>query len=205
VRRLLLVRHAATPAVRRAAFPRDESLDTGGRTEAGTLAERLGRLGECLASPARRTLETAAAAGLDPLVEPALAECDFGAWAGRSLAEVHADDPDAVAAWMSDPRFAAHGGESLATLADRVAGWLAEQASLDGRAAAITHGGVVRTAVIAALGAPLESFWRIDAAPLGITELHAHDGSWRLVTLNERPRGEVAHPTPMPATAEAPA
>jgi broad specificity phosphatase PhoE len=204
VRRLLLVRHAATPAVRRAAFPLDESLDAGGRTEAGTLAGGLGRLDGCLASPARRTLETAAAAGLDPVVEPALAECDFGTWAGRSLAQVHADDPEAVAAWMSDPRFAGHGGESLATLADRVASWLAEQASLDGRAAAITHGGVVRAAVIAALGAPLESFWRIDATPLGITELHAHEGSWRLVRLNERPRGQVVRPRPM-AAAEVPA
>jgi broad specificity phosphatase PhoE len=48
----------------------------------------------------------------------------------------------------------------------------------------VTHAGVVKAAVVHALGAPVMSFWRLDVAPLGITELHAHDGRWTVARLN---------------------
>lgn len=183
MRRLLLIRHATTQAVRRAAFPVDEPLDGAGRTAAAALAGRLGR-GEAICSPALRARETAAAAGLDAAVEPALCECDFGAWGGRSLADVHAAEPDAVRGWMSDPEACPHGGESLAALLARVAGWMEAQATTDGRTIAVTHGGVVRAAVVHALAAPATSAWRIDVAPLSVTELHARDGRWTVTRVN---------------------
>jgi broad specificity phosphatase PhoE len=62
--------------------------------------------------------------------------------------------------------------------------WLATQAPRDGGAVAITHGGVVKAAVVAALEAPIDAFWRIDATPLAITELHAHGGRWTLTRAN---------------------
>jgi broad specificity phosphatase PhoE len=186
MRRLLLVRHAPTAAVRSAAFGADEDLEPGGVAAAGRLAARLPR-GEVLVSPARRALQTAA--GLDvAAVEPDLAECDFGAWAGRSLAEVAAAEPEAVAGWMRDPDAAPHGGESLTALLARVRGFLDRQAALDGTAVAITHGGVVKAAVVIALDAPASAFWRIDVSPLGITELHAHDGRWTVTRVNDRDR-----------------
>jgi len=48
----------------------------------------------------------------------------------------------------------------------------------------ITHGEVVKAAVVHALSAPPLAFWRIDATPLAITELHAHGGRWTVVRLN---------------------
>jgi broad specificity phosphatase PhoE len=182
VRRLLLVRHAATSATRVAAFPVDEPLDEPGRTAATALARALPRRCEVLCSPALRCRQTAAAAGLDAAVDDALAECDFGRWGGRTLAELHEEDAGAVAAWLAGG--APHGGETLAAFAGRVGRWLDGQAAHDGAAAAITHGGVVKAAVVHALGAPPEAFWRIDAAPLSVTELHAHDGRWTLTRLN---------------------
>jgi broad specificity phosphatase PhoE len=182
VRRLLLVRHAPTAATRAAAFPADEPLDERGRGAAASLADRLPARCEVLCSPAARCVQTATAAGLTPLrSERLLAECDFGAWAGCCLAEVEAR---AAGAWMTDPSATPHGGESLRAFAARVAGWLDMQARLDGRAVAITHGGVVKAAVVHALGAPLDAFWRIDCAPLSITELHAHDGRWTVTRVN---------------------
>ncbi|MDW5598372.1 histidine phosphatase family protein [Conexibacter stalactiti] len=197
VKRLLLVRHAATSATRAAAFPADEPIEEG----AGALAAGLAGLAErgrstgggaddpapridLLASPALRCAQTAAAAELTPRVDARLAECDFGAWAGRSLADLHAEDPSAVGMWMGDPDAAPHGGESLRAFAARVAGWLDEQASDDGATLAITHGGVVKAALVHALGAPLDAFWRIDVAPLAVTELHAHDGRWTITRTN---------------------
>lgn len=183
MRRLLLIRHASTDALRRCAFPIDEPLDRSGFAAACELAGRLGR-GEELSSPARRARETAHAAGLEARVVPELAECDFGAWAGRTLAEIHAEDPAGASAWMTDPDACPHGGETLAALLARVGGWLEVQARLDGRALAVTHGGVVKAAVVQALGAPAAAFWRVDVAPLAVTELHAHGGRWTLTRAN---------------------
>ena len=179
------MRHGSTAATRASAFPGDEGLDERGRDAARALSGALGRPVEVLSSPSARCRQTAAAAGLaQPTIDPALAECDFGTWSTRTLADLHAEDGDAVVAWMTRPDAAPHGGESLAAFAGRVGNWLDRQADLDGPAVAVTHGGVVKAAVVHALKAPLEAFWRVDVSPLAITELHCHDGRWTLVRLN---------------------
>jgi broad specificity phosphatase PhoE len=184
VRTLLLVRHAPTSATRAAAFPVDEPLDERGRQQAASLAARLPDRVDVVSSPALRCVETATAAGLDAVIEQRIAACDFGSWAGRTLEEVHAGEPDAAAAWMLDPEACPHGGEALTVFAGRVSGWLDEQAQLSGRVAAVTHGEVVKAALVHALDAPISAFWRIDASPLAITELHAHDGRWTVARVN---------------------
>lgn len=205
MKRLLLVRHAATSATRTAAFPADEPVEDGAAALAAPLRDLVRERDELLVSPALRCAQTAAAAGLTPRVEPRIAECDFGDWAGRTLADVNAEAPDAVGAWMSDPAAAPHGGESLAAFAARVAAWLDEQAGADGRTLAVTHGGVVKAALVHALGAPLDAFWRVDVAPLSVTELHAHDGRWTVTRTNgpiaAAAAGEAAPATVAPARA----
>jgi broad specificity phosphatase PhoE len=158
MRRLLLVRHASTEAVRSAAFGSDEPLDSRGREAASRL--RLPRVDEVLVSPALRARETAACAGLVPSGE-APAECEFGRWAGLTLRELAEREPDAVREWMTEP-----------------------DAAQDGSAVAITHGGVIKACVVDALRAPAEAFWRVDVAPLATTELHAHDGRWTVTRVN---------------------
>jgi broad specificity phosphatase PhoE len=184
MRRLLLVRHAPTTATRASAFPADESLDERGREQAAGLAALLPRRVEVVTSPARRCRQTAEAAGLEAGTDDAIGECDFGAWAGRTLADVNASDPGAVRAWMLDPDAAPHGGESLATFCARIARWLDAQAEREGRLVAITHGEVIKAALVHALGAPLLAFWRFDAAPLAFTELHVQGGRWTVARLN---------------------
>jgi broad specificity phosphatase PhoE len=184
VRTLLLVRHAPTSATRTSAFPADEPLDRRGRAQAAALATALPRNAPLVTSPARRCRETAEAAGLDAEVDGEIAECDFGTWAGRTLADVNDDDADAVRSWMLDPEAAPHGGESLGAFCTRIACWLDAQTERDGRVVAITHGEVIKAAVVHALGAPVLAFWRIDASPLAFTELHAHGGRWTVTRLN---------------------
>ena len=89
---------------------------------------------------------------------------------------------------MTDPDSAPHGGESLRAFSARVGAWLDGQAGRAGTCVAITHGGVVKAAVVHALAAPIEAFWRVDCAPLSRTELHAHDGRWTLTSVNVPPR-----------------
>lgn len=212
--RLLLVRHGTTAAVRAAAFPLDEGLDPRGAAEARALLPHLPRGATARRSPARRCAETATALGHpDAAVDPGLREAGFGSWAGRALPELHAEAPDAVVAWMTDAAFAPPGGgESLEDLCARVAEWLAERAGDERPTVAVTHGGVVRAAIAVALGAPPSAAWRIDVTPGSLTELHAHDGRWRLVRANWTPPREelrraraaagLAEPGGDPAVAE---
>jgi broad specificity phosphatase PhoE len=183
VRRLFLVRHAPTAATRAYAFPADEPLDERGLAAAAELS--VPRRAEVLSSPSRRCRGTAEAAGLTvDSVEPAIAECDFGSWRGRRLEELVAERPDDTHRWMTDPDAAPHGGESLREFSARVTAWLEDQARREDACVAITHGGVVKAAVVHAIGAPIEAFWKVDCAPLSRTELHADGGRWRLSNVN---------------------
>jgi broad specificity phosphatase PhoE len=94
--------------------------------------------------------------------------------------DVQAEDPDAVAAWTTDPAVAPHGGESIVDLIARVSKWLAGRAGHGGRTVAVTHASVIRAAIVIALEAPAESFWRIDIAPLEHTVLHERNARWTL-------------------------
>lgn len=197
MRRLALLRHATTDAVRSAGFPADaDRIDATGRAHARAAAAVVARAGWArdgvLVSPALRAIETADVldAG-SPVVVPALREADFGTWSGRTLADLADSHPDAVAAWMADPDATPHGGESLFQVLGRVGMWLEEEARGEGRSLVVTHGGVVKAAVVHALGAPADAFWRVDCAPLHVTELHAHDGRWTVTSLNV-PLGESA-------------
>lgn len=184
MQRLTLIRHATTVAVRAAAFPLDEPLDRAGR-EAATALRGTVDGGSVWCGPAQRARETASLLGLGaPRIDAALDECDFGRWRGSTLEAVYAEEPTAVAEWMEDPNAAPHGGESLAALSARVSAWLAARAGEDGDTVAVTSGGVVRAAVVAALGADVGAAWRIDVRPLHATTLHAHDGRWTVRAVN---------------------
>ena len=78
-------------------------------------------------------------------VEPMLRECDYGRWTGRSLTEVQAEEPDAVAIWLRDPAAAPHGGEAVLSMIGRVGGWLDGRKANPGRVVAVTHASVIRT------------------------------------------------------------
>jgi broad specificity phosphatase PhoE len=184
--RLTMVCHAATSAVRAAHFPLDEALDSRAHTMACEMASQLGRVDVAWTSPALRARQTAAALQLDAEVDPRLRDIALGRWAGHSLDEIAAAEPEAVRAWTSDPDAAPHGGESVTDLLSRTQPWLAAAAGDDRRAVAVTHASVIRAAIILAIDARPVSFWRIDIAPLCRIELRTNAGQWRLRSI-ERP------------------
>ena len=139
-------------------------------------------------SPALAAQQTAEALGLPAESEPDLRECDYGRWAGRSIAAVHADDPAGMAQWFRDPASCPHGGEPLLTLLARIAAWLDSLRGQSNQIVAITPASVVRAAIVAALGAPPLSFWRIDISPLSVTKLSLNNELWTLVSTNQRLR-----------------
>ncbi|MGW6353426.1 histidine phosphatase family protein, partial [Streptomyces sp. NPDC055080] len=130
--------------------------------------------------PSERCLRTAEALGLAVRHEPDLADWDLGRWRGLRLDEVAGREPEAVAEWLGDPVAAPHGGESLRDLTTRVGGWLAAQADAEGSVLAVAGPSVVRAAVVHGLALPTAAFWRLDVAPLSLTELSGRSGRWNV-------------------------
>ncbi|MGC4925150.1 histidine phosphatase family protein [Streptomyces sp. DT117] len=202
--RVMLVSPAMNAALREARFDGDAPLDRAGERSARAAAGAVPRSGTVLSGPSERCLGTAAALGLAARAEPALTGWDLGRWSGRRLDEVGAAEPDAVAAWIGDPSAAPHGGESLRALLERVGGWLdgtgagdtlgtgngtgaADRRDAgdgpgagDGSVLAVAEPAVVRAAVVHALALPVEAFWRLDVAPLVLTELSGRSGRWNV-------------------------
>ncbi|HEV2783977.1 MAG TPA: histidine phosphatase family protein, partial [Actinophytocola sp.] len=162
--RVLLVCHAATSATRRAAFPDDEPIER----PPLPMAERVDL---ALTGPGTPCRQTAADLGLKPTIEERLRECDYGRWRGHTLAELTESEPEAVQRWRTDPTSAPHGGESTLDLLGRVANWLDELPTIYNRIAAVTHPSVIKAAIVHAIRATPESFWRIDIRPLSRTVL----------------------------------
>jgi broad specificity phosphatase PhoE len=180
--RLVLICHGSTDAVRKFAFPADEPLDEYGRAAAAALAERLPGADRCWTSPELRTRQTAEELKLDATVHPALRECAYGAWSGQSFHDVHACDPQGVAAWSRDPTATPHGGESIQSLMRRVADWLAGEQPHHQQSIVVTHPTVIRAAIVHAIEGTPQSFWRIDVAPLSLTFLSSTNRRWTLVS-----------------------
>jgi broad specificity phosphatase PhoE len=178
--RLTLICHGSTDAVRAAAFPQDEPLDRYGVTAASKLAGALPSVDRCSTGPELRTRQTAAALGLKAESQPALRECDYGRWAGKTFAEIVVNEPDAANSWLRDPAAAPHGGESILELMHRVAEWLHQQSVRDDRSIAITHPTIVRAAIVQIMDAPALSFWRLDVRPMSVTRLSGNGGRWNL-------------------------
>ncbi|BBZ47063.1 histidine phosphatase family protein [Mycobacterium parmense] len=175
VLRLTLVAHAMTPAMAAGCFPDDEPLNDFGRRQTGRLDLRGD--GRPLCAPELRARQTAELLGLRPAIEPRLADLDCRRWRGKPTQGV---PPEALRTWLTDPRQAPHGGESIADLVARVADWLELLTGDPSRTVAVTHPAVIRAAVLHALRMPAESFWRMDVAPASHVTMHHRRGGWTL-------------------------
>jgi broad specificity phosphatase PhoE len=176
--RLNLVSHAMTDAMAAGRFPTDEPLNaTGLRQAEAADGLEFSRSTRQFAGPERRARQTAELLGLATVVEPRLADLDHGRWRGEALGGVGLEQ---LGAWRSDPARAPHGGESIVALVHRVAQWLDSLTSDAVRTVAVTHPAVIRAALVAALDAPPESFWRIDIAPLSQTRMHFRGEAWTI-------------------------
>jgi|SRR5579872_1912341 len=182
--RLHLLCSASTASVSAVAFaPADEPLDPRGIESLAGLAGRLPSCDTVLCSPALSARQTAEGLGLTPAVEALLRDCDYGRWTGRTLEDVQASEPSAVAEWLNNPRAAPYGGESFADLTTRVGGWMDQILTKSGSALAITHALVIRAAIAHALGVDPETFRHIDVAPLTRVRLSSGAGRWTLASL----------------------
>jgi probable phosphoglycerate mutase len=197
---LLLLRHGRTTMTAARQFSGSgidgPPLDEEGRAQARRAARALADATAVavLASPTRRTLETAQIVARDldiaVQVDDGWRECEFGAWEGLTFAEVGERFPTELAAWLASTAAPPPGGETLDDMAARVAA--ARDRALStypGQVViVVTHSMPIRALVRLGLDAPPQSMFRMQPAPASVTELHVYaDGTTSLVGFSRVP------------------
>lgn len=173
---LIIVRHGRTDANRTGLLlgRLDVGLDDVGRAQAEAAAAAVfaahGTVDRLIVSPLSRTLETAAAFGVDVEVDERWVELDYGEWDGTPVADVSADR---WSTWRSNPEFAPPGGESHAALGRRVRSALDDVAAdaVDSNVVVVTHVSPIKAALAWALGVDDAVQWRSFVAQASITEI----------------------------------
>ena len=166
-----------------------------GRAEIAAVAERLAEepIAAIYSSPLQRTRESAeiVAARLQLGIEfrDDVIELDFGEWTGTTFDLIRADPR--WEAWRTQRSIARiPGGESMREVQKRVVDALLD---LNRRhphqsVVVVSHGDVIRSALLYALGMPLDSYNSIEIGQGSISALRLDPGGIRVLAMNERPR-----------------
>ena len=164
-----------------------------GRAEAAAAAAQLTGAGiaAIYASPMERTQETAGIVGrhlsVPVKVLDDLAELDFGEWTGLTFDEVRKD-----ARWLD---WVSHrsiscipGGETMREVQRRVVEAIMQMRveHPDDHVVVVSHGDVIRAALVFALGMPLDLYSRIEVATASLSTLRIDGHGVRVVAINER-------------------
>jgi alpha-ribazole phosphatase len=181
--RLWLIRHAPVAGAAGVIHGDDAPADTSDTARFATLSARLPDGAASFASPAIRTLATAAALGLRPTTEVSFREQDFGDWTGRR----HEDLARELGAayrdfWNAPASSKPPGGESFVEQIVRVREGLSKLPC--GDVILVVHSGTVRAALAIALDLPPESALRFAIDPLSLTRIDRIAGGWRVVGVN---------------------
>ena len=144
LKELWLIRHGETEWSLSGAHTgrTDIPLTPGGREQAAVLGRRLAgrQFALVLSSPLERALDTCRLAGFRAAqVDPDLREWDYGAYEGRTTAEIRAQRPDWRLWFDGVPD-----GETIEHVAERADRILARVSEVDGDAALFAHGHVLR-------------------------------------------------------------
>ena len=160
----------------------DPPLDDLGRRQAAALAAEIGQVDRVICSPLLRTRETAAAFGVEPIIDDRWIELDYGEYDGVPLGAI---DSEIWQRWRTDADFAPERGESLRQLGTRVAAALddlaADGSATDRTTVIVTHVSPIKAAMCWALGVDDLVAWRLWVAPASITRI------------GTTPRGGVVH------------
>jgi probable phosphomutase (TIGR03848 family) len=166
-----------------------------GRAEIAAVAERLAGepIAALYASPLQRTRESAEIVaerlGLPIQFRDDVIELDFGEWTGATFDSIRADPR--WHAWRTQRSLARiPGGESMRQVQRRVVEALMEinERHLHATVAVVSHGDVIRSALLFALGMPLDYYNRIEVGQGSLSTIRIDADGIRVLTINERPR-----------------
>ena len=202
-----LVRHGESVwnAEERLCGRTDVELSEAGRRQAEHLGQRLRGLPPVAiyASPLRRTVETAAivaqGSGLAPIIDPRIIELNYGAWEGKTFAEVKTQDRDLYRRWDADPAAEAPpGGETGLAGLERIVPFLNElrqrYAAGHEHVVVVTHKTVCRLALCHVLGlAPSEYRRRLSMENAALNIIAPSEDGWRVVLVNDTSHLAAVH------------
>ena len=166
-----------------------------GRAEAAMQAGRLAgeKIEVVYSSPMQRTRETAEILaerlGLSIRYREDVIEIDYGEWTGLTFDQIRRDERWQM--WSRSRGIAAiPGGESWRQVQERVVGALfdLQQAHPDGSVAIVSHGDVIKAALLFALGMPPDFYSRIEIAFASLSTIRLDGAGIRVSGLNEWPR-----------------
>jgi alpha-ribazole phosphatase len=181
----------------------DVACDTSDATVFEALAARLPPKAVWIATPLKRTQQTARALAQamraqgaeapEPLIEPAFIEQNFGAWQGRTYAEIEASMGwKRGKFWLAPARATPPGGESFAAVAERVGAAIGRlsQTHAGRDIVAVAHGGTIHAALALALAVEAGTALHFAVDLLSLTRIDHIDrpaggGAWRVVTVNQ--------------------
>jgi len=174
----VLVRHASAEGQGDFLGQRDAPLSALGRRQLPALARSLRqhRVTAIYCSDLSRTVATAAAIArrrrVAPVLRPQLREMHFGRWEGVSWDQVVERFPRLARRWLNGRSMpAAPGGEPMARFKRRVTKELKRiiAANPGQRVFVVTHAGVIRVALGAALGIADRNLFRIGLSPCAVS------------------------------------
>ncbi len=186
---MYFARHGETAwnALRRYQGRSDIPLNSQGEHQARLLGRRICSLKPeaIFYSPLLRAKETARIVGslwkehtlCMPLEE--LQEWNFGAWEGLTVEEIESSYGEDYLRWRQNPgSYVPPGGESLESLKGRVQQALSRiEAYSFSRVLVVTHGGVVRAALMVLLGLENSSFWEMTMKNCSLTGVTRREGA----------------------------
>jgi len=203
--RVLLIRHAETPwnRDRRWQGHADVSLSPEGIEQASRLAAHLQQdglpIGSVHSSDLRRAHDTARvladALGATVFVDPAWREIAVGRWTGLSRDEIRdrfAEEWRRIAAGEDLPR---GGGETFEAFSRRIVSALEtlRDRHANEMVAVVTHGGVIRAALLHVLGFPWTRLREVAAIDnTAMSELRWDGVGWSIERRNHAPHLETA-------------
>lgn len=189
---IVLVRHAESTANLAQAWQGrgNAVLTAEGRTQVEALTRRLAdrQFDHVVTSPLVRAVDTAGALSDAPRSDERAIEIDLGSWEGMEFSAVMSTDAARLRAVFSgaDEPFGGD-GERLSEVAARF--WdlvdeLAASVGPDGRAAVVTHGGVIDAVMCTVLPPVTRRAHRI-VSNTSLTHLVGEPGRWRLARFND--------------------
>ncbi|MEP9382861.1 bifunctional RNase H/acid phosphatase [Nocardioides sp. KR10-350] len=209
---LVVVRHGVTPHTAAKRFSGglggdNPGLSDDGRSQIRATADWISpiadRVGAVVASPVRRTRESAdiiaETLGVPVEEEPGFAETEFGEWDGLTLAEIDERFPGELKQWFSSMDYAPPGGESFTTVQKRVLDGLDRLLTRHAgeTVVVVSHVTPIKLLVARVVGAGLDAGFRMELSPASVTVLAFYDDDRASMRLyNAQPPGADAFSGP---------
>jgi len=200
---IYLVRHGETPLTPFRKFsgdgPLNPALTAKGLLEADLVAQEIAKIqpDALITSPLQRTRQTAEiiskATGLPVSVDAIWTECSFGVWDGMSIDEVREAFQEEYAHWLASTSYAPPEGESYeSAMARALQGLLGLVDEYPGKkVCVVTHNGIIKTALAAAMKVDSTAIFNIDVSPCSISTISIWPSDLLMAVRSTNERGHL--------------